>query len=617
MKNIKFFSNANFFSLIKSFILKHKYLFTATISLLIISFLLIFYYSVPHRKTSSSKYANSTQKNFDQYADQLFFGQVSSDALSMHFYLLHPENLGLNNIEQTLGTYSYDAMISGQQYYIEEINKLKSMDYDQLSRKQQITYDTLMDYFKDQLDFSDLCLCSEILSPTTGLQAQLPILFSEYKFTSKQDLDNYLLLLSELKDYYAQICEFQKLKAEKECFISDFCCEGIISQCKDFIGTGSAKDNLLYSSFNEKIKNADFLTDSEKSEYVAKNQSVIEQSVIPAYQSIIQTLSTLKSSGYCKNVNGLYYLKNGQDYYEYLTKTYTGSSQSVLELKSDIQNNLANDMRTMYSLLTISPELEDQFYGDEKNTSSPETILTDLKEKAAKDFPISSDINYEIKYVDKSLEDYLSPAFYLSPPIDAPDNNTIYINNGTKSQNQDIYTTLAHEGIPGHMFQAACFSHTDPLSIRYLVNYGGYTEGWATYVEFMSYDYKYEDNPQLAKALSCSASYSLALYSLCDIGINYEGWTLKDTKNFLTNYNMEDDTVCENIFQAVIEEPANYLQYYVGYMEICNIKDKMQKKLGDKFDLKKFHQAFLSIGPTSFSVVDKWIFNEYAQITKE
>lgn len=596
---------------IKGFQPKPKYL------LIVIGFVMaiaitLFCCLHPDKKIQENHYGNRTQQEFDEYANQLFLEQLSGDTLSMHFYMLHPEYVGLENIPQTLGTYSYDSMVETQQYYINEIKNLQVFDYNQLLQNQQMTYDILLQYFRDQLDFSDLCLCSESLSPTTGVQAQLPILFAEYEFTSKQDVENYLTLLSQLKDYYAQICEFQKLKAEKNCFITDFCCDNIISQCNSFLGDQTAKNNFLYSSFSEKIKNAGYLTDEEKDFYLSKNESVITDFVIPAYRLLIQTLSNLKSRGYCKNENGLYYLENGQKYYEYLTKNYTGSSQSVIELKSDIQNHLANDMRTMYSLLTANPELEDQFYGDQQNTLTPEQILSDLVGKAKNDFPISSEINYKIKYVDKSLEDYLSPAFYLSPPIDAIENNVIYINNGSKTESQDLYTTLAHEGIPGHMYQSSFFMNTNPLPLRQLINYGGYTEGWATYVEILSYSYE-TSNKELAQALACSASYSLALYSLCDIGVNYEGWTLKDTKKFLANYNIEDEKVCENIFQAVIEEPANYLQYYVGYLEILNVKERVQKKLGDKFDLKKFHGAFLSIGPASFDVVDKWIFYEYSK----
>lgn len=556
-------------------------------------------------------YENNTQFYFDQYTDNLFKEQLSSDSLSAHFYMLHPETIGLDDIPQTLGSYTYETMQNSQSYYVNEIGNLQSLNYDELLPQQQLTYDVLMQYFRDQLDFSDLCLCSQVLSPTTGLQAQLPILLSEYAFSDKQDIENYLTLLAQIRDYFAQICDFQKLKAEKNSFISDFTCDGIIAQCQSFINVNDIKDNILYSSFTNKLTKADFLSDNEKIEFSKRNREILETSVIPAYQLLISILSDLKEKGYCKNSNGLCYLENGKDYYEYLVRNYTGSSSSVLELKSDIQNNLMSDMRTMYSLLTISPELEDEFYSEERNTMSPKEILADLEKKSNKDFPALSSTKYEIKYVDESLQEHLSPAFYLAPPIDS-DNNVIYINNGKNSGSQNIYTTLAHEGIPGHMYQSAYFASTTPHPIRQLIGYGGYTEGWATYVEFMSYYYEYSDT-QLAQALSCSASYSLALYSLCDIGVNYEGWTFEDTKEFLANYNMSDDSVCKEIFQAVIEEPANYLQYYVGYMEICDLKEKVQKKFGDAFNLKKFHKTFLDIGPASFDVVEKWIYKEYQE----
>ena len=188
-------------------------------------------------------------------------------------------------------------MKESQSYYINEINNLKTFDYNKLLQNQQMAYDVMLQYFQDQLDFSDFCLCSEVLSPTTGVQAQLPILFAEYEFTRRQDVDNYLTLLSQLKDYYGQICEFQKIKAEKNSFISDFCCDGIISQCQEFIGDGNPENNFLYSSFNEKVKAADYLSEKEKSSYSDKNKSIIESSVIPAYQLLIDTLSSLKKKG--------------------------------------------------------------------------------------------------------------------------------------------------------------------------------------------------------------------------------------------------------------------------------------------------------------------------------
>ena len=564
------------------------------------------------KSTFSPKHIrNNAKQDFDAFTDSVFKEQLSSDALSSHFYLSNPKQYGISEIPCTLGEYSYDSMKQSQAYYIQKIDSLKKYSRNKLQTTQKITYDILLQYFREQLDFADLCLCSEVLSPTTGIQAQLPILFSEYSFNCHSDVENYLSLLSDIKNYYAQICEFQKVKAKNNCFISDFCCDDIISQCRDFMNNNDVSQNILTMTFNSKINNADFLTDAQRSSFIAQNKVIIENSVLPGYQLLINTLGALKENGYCKNSNGLCHLKNGSDYYEYIVRNYTGCSQSVFELKADIQKNLMSDMRTMNSILTSNPDLESKFYSNIKKNDSPESILSDLSQKYKNDFPAISEINYRVKTVDKSLENHLSPAFYLAPPID--DNlNIIYINHGKNSSNQDLYTTLAHEGIPGHMYQSCFFSQTKPSPIRYLVNYGGYTEGWATYAEFMSYFYEYSDK-QLALALSCSASYSLALYSLCDIGVNYEGWTLEETKDFLANYNMNDENVCKNIFQAVVEEPANYLQYYVGYIEILKLKDRVQKKFGVDFNLKKFHKAFLTIGPASFDVIGKWIFHEYTK----
>jgi uncharacterized protein (DUF885 family) len=305
-------------------------------------------------------------------------------------------------------------------------------------------------------------------------------------------------------------------------------------------------------------------------------------------------------------------LENGKAYYEYLVRSYTGSSKNVLEQKAMIQNQLAKDMRTMYSLLNVSPEIEEKLSSIKENKDKPEDILNRLSKKAAKDFPVEENYPFHVKYVDKSLEKHLSPAFYMSPPIDSDSKNMIYINNASPNSSQSLFTTLAHEGIPGHMFQSNFFADTDPLPIRHLLNFGGYSEGWATYTELLSYHYEYDDN-QLANAQACNSSYSLALYSLCDIGVNFEGWSRKDTIKFLSHYSIEDENVCNSIYEAVIEEPANYLQYYVGYLEIVELKNKVMEKYGSHFNLKRFHTAFLAMGPTSFDVAEKWICFFYEQ----
>ena len=187
-----------------------------------------------------------------------------------------------------------------------------------------------------------------------------------------------------------------------------------------------------------------------------------------------------------------------------------------------------------------------------------------------------------------------------------PDKNTIYVNKSDKFKNQDLYTTLAHEGFPGHLYQNHVFSTTNPSAIRYLLNFGGYTEGWATYAEFLSYSYEVS-NPSLAKALSCSASFSLGLYSLVDIGVNYEGWTPEDTGAFLKHYGFSQPDIQTEIYNSVTESPANYLQYYVGYLEITELKNLYLQNHSQKNALRDFHSFLLKFGPAPFDVIKKWM----------
>ena len=92
--------------------------------------------------------------------------------------------------------------------------------------------------------------------------------------------------------------------------------------------------------------------------------------------------------------------------------------------------------------------------------TEPAAILENLKKQMEESFPEIPDaeksaVDYEIRYVPEYLESVLSPAFYLTSPIDDPSRNTIYINNGYSDSTEDLYTTLAHEGFPGHLYQTA------------------------------------------------------------------------------------------------------------------------------------------------------------------
>ena len=212
------------------------------------------------------------------------------------------------------------------------------------------------------------------------------------------------------------------------------------------------------------------------------------------------------------------------------------------------------------------------------------------------------------------MEEFLSPAFYLTPPLDTKTPNTIYINHGRSISNLELFTTLSHEGFPGHLYQTVYFGRQNPSHIRYLIDSSGYVEGWATYVESYAYGYaadslSCQSSSDFAQLSWLNRSVNLCIYSLLDVGIHYRGWTSSQAGRFLGAFGIRDASVVAEIYRYITETPANYLKYYVGYLNFLDLKEEQQTLLGKDFDLKKFHQQLLTIGPVQFPVLKKYIGN--------
>ena len=489
------------------------------------------------------------------------------------------------------------------------LSRLHSYDKSKLSKEQQITYEILDFSLTASLKNSSYLLYEEPLAPLTGTQAQLPVLLSEYQFYKKQDIDTYLALLGEIPEYFASILTFEEAKAKQGLFMSLSQADAIIEECETFINL--QENNYLYSSFSERIQSLDLspkITDA----YIEKNSDCIKQYVIPAYEQLKQGITSLRETG--TNSGGLCHLPKGIPYYELLVATETGSSRSIPELqqltKKQIKEDLFSIQKTLSDISDDQPSPSSDFFksqGVVLEDSNPAAILSSLKSNLSGHFPTPPDVNVQIKYVSKEMENYLSPAFYLIPAIDNTDENMIYINNGHISDDLTLYTTLAHEGYPGHLYQTTYFASKKPSPIRQLFSFGGYIEGWATYSEMTSFYFAPMDKAQ-ASLLQKNNSILLGLYALADMGIHYDGWSLPDTIAFFQGYGITDTKAIEEIYNLILSDPANYLKYYIGYVEFLELKKEAITLWGKDFTQERFHKAVLDIGPAPFDLIRKHIF---------
>lgn len=550
-----------------------------------------------------------TIEAFDQFINDIFETEVTENTINLHFTISDPEKYGITDYPVTLGDLSNDAMSDSNARLENYLSGLSSFSYTELTLNQQLTYDILENYFQLQLDMADMYLYDELLRPSTGVQAQLPILYEEYSFNSKKDVEDYLKLLALTDEYFDQIISFEKEKADAGLFMSDFACQNIIDQCNAFIA--DSDNHYLIETFNTRIDKLTGLTQSEKDHYRLQNEKMLHEHIFPAYENLAAALTDLLGSG--TNENGLCYFPEGKQYYEYLLAYNTGTSESVKTLENMISNERVKVLQESSDLTTENPELWELASEATLTPTDSVTTLNHLKEVMLDDFPAPPEIGYTVNYIDDCVADYLAPAFYVIAPIDDYSHNSIYINETTDTTNISYFTTLAHEGFPGHLYQTVMTYESGIEPVRSILNYSGFVEGWATYVEFQSYHYAGLDD-DVATILELNQDATLSLYASTDIGIHYEGWTLEDTKKFWNNYGITNDDAIESIFELIVEEPTHYLKYYIGFLKFEELKKETSLKNIKNYNDKSFHQAVLSIGPAPFDIVDKYLPAYYEYI---
>lgn len=549
----------------------------------------------------SMKDQGDADAEFEEYAEELFRSQAASNTVNLHYTLKEPEKYGILESDVTFG--SCESNSDAVKAAAENMRQaLLEIAYDELDTQNKLTYDILIYQLRMMNRCADYLLYEEPLGLVSGVQTQLPVVLSEYQFYDREDVDTYLALLKTTGEYFDSLIRFEREKSEAGLFMPDYAADQVAEQCQAFIDMGNS--NYLYSTFADRIEDVDELDEKEKSDYIQDNALAVNDYMIPAYEELTAEIQNLKGRG--KNEKGLVYLPGGEEYYELAVQMATGSDRSVEEMRDLTRRQITDDLEAMEEVLGITAD-EAQEAAASMEQESAELILSHLREELKNAFPEAPEVSLEVKFVPEEMEEHLSPAFYMIPAIDNTEENVIYINQAQMGDDLTLFTTLAHEGYPGHLYQTVYYESTDPEPIRSLLDFGGYVEGWATYAEMGSY-YLASLSKEQATLLQKNSSIILGLYALADIGIHYDGWSRMDTAAFFSAYGITDAEAVERIYDLIIGSPANYLKYYIGYVEFLELKKDWVREMGDDFSQKEFHEAVLKVGPAPFDIVEDYMW---------
>ena len=514
-------------------------------------------------------------KEFTSFCDQIFIETMESDYTTMHQMLENPEDfhIDLSKVEVSLG----DFITDNDKEIKENLNTLHSFDYDSLDHTQKSIYLELEKEWNLELNLNkeEILYNTNVLSSMNGIHEQLITFFSEYTLRNEQDVKDLIVLIKDVPRYFDEMIAYIKKQADMDLLMYDT--KSVLNSIQEIVD--SREDSSVTSHLMNEI---DSLSIDSKEDYKSKVEQVLQNDFFPSYQRLLDTL--IQYEDQVIPMTGLYYIKNGKEYYKYIVEQATGTTKSIETIQKELENALDDTLKDYLKLSDYETSLTTSF-------TTVEEILSFLNENYKKDFPEVGQMNYEIKALDDDQSTDVVVAYFIIPAIDNSSPYQIRYNKrdyGKDIEDIEMYTTLAHEGIMGHMYQAQYNLENLDTSIQYLFNSSGLSEGYATYAQLYALKYLDKDT----KACKLENELNFYLTALLDLSIHYDGLTLEELNE---QYNMD----MSSFYNQIAENPGVFLSYYYGYLQVKQLKDSFKGS-----DLQ-FHTQLLQYGNVYFDVLSK------------
>lgn len=586
----------------------HRHTLFASICFILLSGTILFGCGQASTQTSLK------QKKFDRFLNSCFREYAAENTVTLHFKLSNPSAYGIKTpVSPTYGDLSSDTLKKNCSRSKELLQKLYTFPTSNLTKKQKLTWQIFQDYLNESIMNEKYILYSSPLG-TNGLQSEIPVTLSEYRLDNEKDVKDYLSLVNQVPELFTQILDFEQERRNAGIISPSFVISDTIDQIDQFLNA-SEENNLLIQSFEERLAEVESLSKDQKASYIANNRLLVTDKVFPAYKSLKTSLQTyINESKNTSSKERLCEYKNGQDYYKFLLMSNVGTDFSPEDCITILESQLKNTVKDISSLTTKNKDLYTEYLSATPALSAPKEIMNTLKNDSLIDFPEIKNISCQLKNVPDALSGTSACAFYLVPPIDSTKDNIIYINKSRVDSNE-LFSTLAHEGYPGHLYQTNYFLTTNPSPLRTFLHCAGYDEGWGTYAQLYSYNFiefknvDEQTTKQLRQLYRDNDLLSLSLSSLSDLYVNYKNYDENALANYLQTYGIDKDGA-QKLYRYVIENPTTYLSYSIGCYELDQLKQTMADSLGKAFKISDFHEAVLNVGSCNFSILRQEIEKE-------
>ncbi len=545
---------------------------------------------------------------------------------------IFPTWLGSYNSRLADASPTHEAKMA--KWAADALDTLRSYDRAAMDQEGKISYDSMEIFLSDQLEAYRF-RSDYPVNQMFGIQAGLPnFMTNQVPITNKREADDYITRLNQFGWKFDGVLAGLKERADRGVVPPHFTIVEVIDQMKGFVGK-PPKENPLYVVFAEKLDKlpAADLTPEAKAKLLEDVHFAIGSVVYPAYQKMIAFFTEIEPTHTADN--GVWSLPDGDAYYAWCVRNQTTTKMTpdeihalglaeVARINSDMDAALRKIGKTDGSVgqrmkgLAADPSL---YYSNDEDGRAQilkdyTAILAEADKATEKTFNIRPKAALEVKSVPEFAQATAPSAYYEQGDMSGKRPGVFYFNQrDLKETPKWAMRTLAyHEGIPGHHFQISIAQEQKDLPIfRQMISsflFTSYTEGWALYAEHLAGEMGLEDNP-----LDALGRYNdemlRAVRLVVDSGIHAKHWTREQAIDYLEgNTGMGHGQVVAEIERYFVA-PGQATAYKVGELKILSLREKAKAELGDKFDIKAFHDQVLTHGGLAMtsleSVIDDWI----------
>lgn len=533
------------------------------------------------------------EESFSDFEDELFQEMMSEDYTTLHFSLRDYQKYGIEKPDVNIGDASWDDYEDSVEDCDEYLKKLQSFDYDSLSETEQKDYRTIAFYLERNKELNSYPYFDWAFNSAEGVIDNLLTTFTEFVFYEKEDIDDYLATLASVPAYLDQCLENTKKQAAKGYFLTDAMLKATEDAIEKFVD--KKDDNELIKIFDENIDAFDGLSAEEKEAYKKKNQEIVLNAYIPSYEKVAEELQKLKGSRKADyNVSSL---DGGSEYYAALARYKTSIDADVETILDICTQYIEKSVDELYDIMQNHSEVTEETL----DFDSAEDVLSYL-EGHLDAFPVLDKVYYNVQYLDPSVANDSIVAYYLSPRVDDMRDNVIKINGDNVSDVLDLYTTLAHEGFPGHLYQTNYYIQHQPSLLRTQLTMMGYQEGWGMFAEGQALHVSgLSEYASEYQKINIELNYVLS--AAVDLGVNGLGWSTKDVSKYLDRLDL-NSSIAKDLYDFATLQPGTILPYGVGVAMFELLEKKAKNALGNDFDQKAFNEVLLNDGNRPFEVVE-------------